>query len=908
MELSETKFKTNEIMKAEYKYKFSIVMAVYNVEPFIREAIDSIIAQDIGFEQNVQLILIDDGSKDNSGVICDEYAKKYPLNIIVKHKKNGGVSSARNAGLEYVRGRYVNFMDADDKLSPNALSSVYDFFTKHEEEVDLVSIPIIWFDGKSGDHILNYKYKKGSRIINLRKEYTAIQLSMASCFIKSDIAQKISFDTNLIIAEDAKEILKILLNKMRLGVVNNCKYLYRSRTTGQASALQVSSQKKGWYLNSLIYFTYETIKQYLEKIGYIPLFVQFTLMYDLQWKLKQANLPRYLLSDTELAQYKDLMYRCLKYIDDEIILQQKHISLEQKVFILSKKHSDSLELHWRKNDALIYKNNTDIAWLSNSLTNFDFIKIEKGKLILEGFTTIFGCVADEEIKVYMEINGHKIPCEIINRNVNGYAMDELLFHGIAFRLKMPISDEVETYVIKVFCKIRGRFVQKKNFRFGKFCPINSSYKNSYYYKDERVLFSKNAALYLPKCGRKGRIQREWSYLKELWKKGTATAKKAVAARTAYHLISPFIKKEIWLFADRVNKADDNGEALFRYVNSKKNSNIKTYFIIDKKSPDYNKIKKTGKVVQHFSLQHKLLNLFSTKIISSSGDDFIINSFHGPLDPYRDLMQKQQYIFLQHGVIMNDLSNWLNKYNKNIKGFVTSAKPEYDSILSYPYYYQPEQVWLTGLPRHDRLYDNNKKMVTIMPTWRKSLMGQMSPQTGVWSYKELFKQSDYFQKYNSLINNQRLINSLKEYGYKLNFMPHPTLMPHLDLFDKNDEVTFLGLDTEYRKIFAESSLIITDYSSVAFDFAYLRKPIIYFQFDKAAIFDLHIYDKGYFDYETDGFGEIEVDLDDLINRIIEYVENGCKIKDKYKKRIDKFFAFNDKHNCERVYKKIMALEK
>ena len=130
-----------------YKYKVSVVMAVYNVEYFIREAIDSVIEQDIGF-RNIQLILVNDGSPDGSGAICDEYAAKYPENIVVVHKENGGVSSARNAGLDLVEGEFVNFMDPDDRLDKNTISVVYRFFKKHEDEIDVVTIPMKYFDGK----------------------------------------------------------------------------------------------------------------------------------------------------------------------------------------------------------------------------------------------------------------------------------------------------------------------------------------------------------------------------------------------------------------------------------------------------------------------------------------------------------------------------------------------------------------------------------------------------------------------------------------------------------------------------------------------------------------------------------------------------------------------------------------
>ena len=86
--------------KEETNFNFSVVMAVYNVGYYLKEAIDSLINQTLSFEENIQLILVDDGSLDNSLEIAQAYQEKYPKNIIVLSKENGGVSSARNLGLK----------------------------------------------------------------------------------------------------------------------------------------------------------------------------------------------------------------------------------------------------------------------------------------------------------------------------------------------------------------------------------------------------------------------------------------------------------------------------------------------------------------------------------------------------------------------------------------------------------------------------------------------------------------------------------------------------------------------------------------------------------------------------------------------------------------------------------------
>lgn len=111
----------------------SVIIPVYKVESYLKRAVDSVIAQTYG---NIEIILVDDGSPDNCGKICDEYAEQ-DARIFVIHKQNGGISNARNAGLGVSHGKYICFVDSDDWLETTYVESMVDAFEKHG--VDLVA-------------------------------------------------------------------------------------------------------------------------------------------------------------------------------------------------------------------------------------------------------------------------------------------------------------------------------------------------------------------------------------------------------------------------------------------------------------------------------------------------------------------------------------------------------------------------------------------------------------------------------------------------------------------------------------------------------------------------------------------------------------------------------------------------
>ena len=424
------------------RFKFSIVMAVYNVENYLEEAIESIIHQDIGFRDSVEMILVDDGSTDESGRICDSYQRKYPDNIKVIHKKNGGVSSARNQGISLAEGRYVNFMDSDDKITPGTLSAVYDFFSKSDPKIDLISIPIYYFEGKELPHRLNYKYVSNTnQIIDLNTQYSYVQMSAASSFFKRSVLTPDFFDTSLRYAEDAKAIMKLFFNNSNYGIVPAGGYLYRYRHT-MNSALNGSKQYKEWYLDCLKDYILWSAETALHKFGFVPKFVQFTIMYDLQGRFRMEELPDGVLTENEKTEFMELLRKSLSYIDDQIILEQKNLSKEQKDYIISMKESSCKPVYeYSGEDGHIRYGETATHPLSSYMLKVKTLEADHKNVHISGSVKLnckFPYPSEIYIRAVTDHNISKIPC-VFKKNPDNtfYFMGKPLAQFTDFEANLP---------------------------------------------------------------------------------------------------------------------------------------------------------------------------------------------------------------------------------------------------------------------------------------------------------------------------------------------------------------------------------------------------------------------------------------------------------------------------------------
>ena len=697
------------ITNTSYKYKFSVVMPVYNVCLFLAEAIESVINQDIGFENNIQIILVDDGSTDDSGKICDEYKNKYPDNILVIHKENGGVSEARNTGIPYTEGKYVSFFDPDDKFSLNTFREVYEFFEKHYEETDIVSIPVELFDAIKGEHILNDKYKAGSRVIDLNKEYTHVQYFVNSVFIKKDIADKTIFDKRLKIAEDAKFVFEVLSHKSRLGVLDRCTYYYRIRSKGEKSAMQNAKRNKNWYIGYIEYFLKDIIEYYNKKFTCIPKYMQYNLMYNLQHKVLQRELPQGVLTKDEEINYKESLFRCISTFDDEIILIQNDIGLEYKDYLLYKKYNRTPDLYWEKGGVISFSNKY-FTNLGEYFTQIDAIRFSNNMVNIEGCMSLPLFAESKDVSIYIKANDVLIKADSTSRE-EYMLLGERVCASYGFNAAVPLNKLKKKTDIRFYMKVDGYMIEKKVLSYSRLSPIGTELKQQHYHFGKWFVTAGNDSIRFTRGTFIKAIYKEAAYLVQILKLkernahnlvAARAAYNAAAARTIYHIIKHFKRKEIWLLSDKVIKTGGSGEALFRYLMQKHSNERKYYFILDKKCPDYDTLIKEypKNVLPFFSHKHKFMHIFADSIVSSCKYDVTVNPFEGAFYMYRDIINTKSYVFLQNETNKNDDPEIVYNYIKSAYGCseadVSACNSSAENNIKY------QKVWFTDLQEFDAI--------------------------------------------------------------------------------------------------------------------------------------------------------------------------------------------------------------
>lgn len=358
------------------------------------------------------------------------------------------------------------------------------------------------------------------------------------------------------------------------------------------------------------------------------------------------------------------------------------------------------------------------------------------------------------------------------------------------------------------------------------------------------------------------------------------------------------RKELWLFRERGDDARDNAYWMFRYV-KEQHPEIESYYAITKNSPDRARLRPwADSVIDQNSFAHYIYMWRATHMLSTHICGGYPNVVRGTKWLYHLVtwLSPKKTIWLQHGVILNDVGVRACRYN-NVDMIVCSTRSEY-AYLTQQCGFANNVVKLTGLARWDQLHDCEVKrnQILLMPTWRK------------WLSADNFAESEYFRTVADLLLMPQLHSFLEANAMTLIFYPHHEVQKHIHHFRALTLPTCIVIadkaEYDVQQLLKESALLITDYSSVSMDFAYMKKPIIYYLFDEEHFRKRH-YASSDFDYHK-AYGPTATNFTELLTALTHTLKRGTRMEDKFANKVDATFPFMDTQNCLRTIEGVKGL--
>lgn len=754
-------------------------------------------------------------------------------------------------------------------------------------------------------------------VIDFEEKYDCVPHFLAGTWFHKDYFSEMPFIIERPEEFEKNYCLQACLKYGKMLYFVSLKYNF-SRATETDISLFPFFYERSWYYEVFDEYWIPFLQNLEQKLGRIPLLVQYQLMYTLRCRLESNvnNKNKHVVPDEEAEDYLVSWTNILKFIDDQVILNRYRQgnstgnNFFKRMLLRIKYLNPNLAFKTYScfyNDKIWFGvNNYLCVEQKTQKINILFMEKIEDQIYIDATISSLYDINDGEL--YVSVMGgvrNKISVDFNQRYSHVKVFGTSVYKRNSFSVSIPITNS-GTDIVKFeyknsdcICSIPIQFESHTS-------RLTDVYKNSYWaFDEEHIMTVENNSLMISCVDQKTKLKYEEAFQKELAEIGKTDKRVAelLKLRKEYFRQLPNMKNRmIWLFIDKIYKAGDSSEYLFKYAR-KIDDRIEKYYLIDEEVPDGKRLMREGvNVVFRGSLEHKLAFLFADMVIISNSTVFAFNGYTlADSACLRDLFHFH-VACVQHGMSVQKIAIAQNRLRDNIRLYFCASKYEIENLSRPVYdYIGHDALKLTGVPRHDGLVNNDQRQILISPTWRMQAalpVEKNSSESVARDYNPLFKETSYYEVYNSLINNHRLINAARKYNYKIKYVLHPIVSPQVDDFEKNDYVEIIPStgDMSYEKVFCESSLMVTDFSGVQFDFAYMRKPVVYLHHDAIP----QHYEEGTFHYDTMAFGEICHNNDELIDVLIEYMKNNCEMKDEYKMRADDFFEYSDQNNCERIY--------
>lgn len=844
---------------------FAIVTAVYNVARYLPDFIASIEAQDFDLSL-VEVVAVDDGSSDESLLVLQEWAARRPELVTVLSQPNAGQGSARNRGVQHVSATWVTYTDPDDMIEPDYLSKVAQFIERHPDVPMVATNRIVWNEssGETRKHPLAAMFKRGDQLVDLNRYPDYFHGSAPAAFLRTQVIRDhdLRYDERVQPNfEDGHFCVRYLfLTRAEIGFVGTARYVYRKRAD-QSSTLQRSLEDARKFTDVPRHGYLDVLTTARQVYGRVPEWLQTFIVYELSFYFtaEMAQSASQTAATGDVArQFLATAREIRSLLDDHVI---ENFAVRRLPSLLS-----SYLLH-----GLAGRN-----WTS------DHVVLDDYDQRLQLVRATYRYVGARPAEIFLRRGTPVAPTASKTRNVT-------------------LFEEVAVVERIAWLRADGTFEVRLN---GVPLRLTSEWPGT-----PVTRLRPTALRELAGRGEVSELQGSAPASKD---SGASRARRAAALLTR----SPLTRaryKEAWVLMDRVHDADDSGERLFRYLRDNRPT-INAWFVLEKGVPDWDRLAADGygsRLIAYGGGAWRSVLMNAKHLISSHIDKPV----HNP-PGMAGLPHDWTFTFLQHGVIKDDLSNWLN--SKRLDLFVTSTPAEHASIVEdgSPYVFTDHEVKLTGLPRFDRqralgeeIAPDARDLLLVAPTWRHWLTGPLEPGSQRRAARSDFLETQYAQQWLGLLRSPRLAQLCRDERLTLGFLPHPNLQSILETLQLPTHVkalTFHGQDVQ--RLFARSALMVTDYSSMVFNAAYIERPVVYFQFDQERMFGgSHVGRAGYFSYERDGFGPVVNSVDAAVEATVDALAAGRRAPaDEYLARINATFPLRDGRCCERVTAAIEAL--
>ncbi len=377
-------------------------------------------------------------------------------------------------------------------------------------------------------------------------------------------------------------------------------------------------------------------------------------------------------------------------------------------------------------------------------------------------------------------------------------------------------------------------------------------------------------------------------------------------RLARFVTKPFVPRgKIWLIGERPETARDNGAAFFEYLRQERPADP-IFYVITRESPMRGRVEAQGNVIDHSSFRHRVFMLHAKVLANAYSIKHMLPSNWHPGAYMKQATWRlgARRVYLKHGIHLSPYA--VKRANGGYDLFLTAGDPEHQALEETSGY--SRQLAKTGLARFDNLLTNRPAAsgrILFMPTWRRYLA---PPLFGGRTGSTIpFEGSAYEAFMESFLRSQKLDAILEQHDLKLLMIPHYNLASNFHAgFSPSPRIEVGDAKTaNIPQLLKECDALITDYSSVHFDVAYVGSPIIYAQFDQEDYKNLHGA-SSWFDFQRDGFGPVVSTAAETVGALEHYAKRNFEREALYTDRLGRVFEYHDRANRARIAQAVDSL--